>query len=461
MDNITHSLYGALGAEVLLRSFPKLRRSRPFETAFRWVLVAGNNFPDLDVLYAGISPGALGRLLHHRGHTHTVGLALPQAGLMMLAVAAVLAWINFRGRKQSRPRVSFSPLEWLILTGVGALGVCMHMAADWTNSYGVHPFWPMSSAWTYGDAVFILEPLLWIVMFPWVIWTARAKFFRALGVVLMTGLGALALFSGLVPIGIQAVLFSLALSLLYLFGPFRGGAFRTHAWKVSAASVVLLLTGWFWVGSVGARGISAALKLSQPEFVLGDLALSPLPANPFCLRGTTVGFAREFGDLSGKQTSAAAPQWYRSELVVMAPWPSVMSIEDCIPYFGRDRGAGGRVEWLEPGRVMEGGRVAAFKRFEAPREELENLWKNDCHFRGFLRFSRMPIWHPKERWLGDLRFDMASVRPGKKTRFLELDWKEATESGRCTPNLPHWDAPISRWWERLSGSAWLDPDQSG
>ena len=72
-------------------------------------------------------------------------------------------------------------------------------ALDFTNSYGVHPFWPVDNRWYYGDAVFIVEPLLWACSAP-LLFTLRSKVTRALvAVVLVVGIG-LSWASGLVPV---------------------------------------------------------------------------------------------------------------------------------------------------------------------------------------------------------------------------------------------------------------------
>ena len=49
------------------------------------------NFPDLDLVLTPLLPAPLGYLLHHRGHTHTVLYAFPQAMLLAALSMAVLA----------------------------------------------------------------------------------------------------------------------------------------------------------------------------------------------------------------------------------------------------------------------------------------------------------------------------------------------------------------------------------
>src|SRR5688572_31879111 len=94
--------------------------------------VLANNAPDLDFLYAGITGGKLGYLLHHRGHTHTLALALPQA---LLCYALVAGRLRLRHRRLTKA-------EQLLLLAVAALGPLLHVFMDYCNNYGVHPFWP-------------------------------------------------------------------------------------------------------------------------------------------------------------------------------------------------------------------------------------------------------------------------------------------------------------------------------
>ena len=84
MDNLTHSLLGAVVGETLARFVPNARSVLPETTRrslYVSLMVVGSNLPDLDSLYTGITGGKLGYLLHHRGHTHTLVGALAIAAL--------------------------------------------------------------------------------------------------------------------------------------------------------------------------------------------------------------------------------------------------------------------------------------------------------------------------------------------------------------------------------------------
>ena len=47
------------------------------------------------------------------------------------------------------------------LIGAALLG---HLLMDTANGYGTHLFYPFSARWIYGDAVFVLEPWLWVIL---------------------------------------------------------------------------------------------------------------------------------------------------------------------------------------------------------------------------------------------------------------------------------------------------------
>jgi len=108
--------------------------------------------PDLDVL-AGLHGRAFG-FAHHRGFTHSF-LGVP------LVAAAVVAFVylvwRLRGRKTNDPNL---PPRWGVLFLLGCLAGLSHILLDFTNNYGVRPFWPFSEKWYSWDIVFIYEPVM-------------------------------------------------------------------------------------------------------------------------------------------------------------------------------------------------------------------------------------------------------------------------------------------------------------
>ena len=148
MDNITHAFVGAAMAECAVPRAPSPRTRAIFICAG----VVAANAPDVDLLYTGITETPLGYLLHHRGHSHT----LP--GLIALGV---VIWSGLRLLPRVKPGVQGIERRWILLIAAALLG---HVLMDAGNSYGTHLFYPFSSRWIYGDAVFVLEPWLWAIL---------------------------------------------------------------------------------------------------------------------------------------------------------------------------------------------------------------------------------------------------------------------------------------------------------
>ena len=156
MDNLCHTLVGAaLGRAGLSR------RTR-FGAA---TLMIAANLPDLDVLVfaTGTPPVAF-----RRGWTHGVVAQL----VLPIALTAAVAFVASR----RTPRVHGDTLpvpvsvRWLFLLSI--IGVYSHLFLDYLNNYGVRLLSPIDWRWFYGDAVFIIDPWLWLVL-GLGIWLAR------------------------------------------------------------------------------------------------------------------------------------------------------------------------------------------------------------------------------------------------------------------------------------------------
>jgi inner membrane protein len=112
--------------------------------------------PDLDVL--GRIRGPVFGFAHHRGFTHSfLGLILVSGCVVGLIY---LIW-RLRGRTISDPA---RPPRWGLLFLFAYLAGLSHILLDYTNNYGVRPFWPFSEKWYSWDIVFIVEPVLLILL---------------------------------------------------------------------------------------------------------------------------------------------------------------------------------------------------------------------------------------------------------------------------------------------------------
>ena len=147
MEPITHFLFGAAMGRA------GLNRKTALATA---TLTLAAEAADLDVIsrFWGSAAG----LNHHRGFTHSF------LGVPLVAAAVVgfmyLLW-RLRGQKTKDPNL---PPRWGLLFGYACLAGVSHILLDFTNNYGVRPFWPFSERWISWDIVFIVEPVLLVVL---------------------------------------------------------------------------------------------------------------------------------------------------------------------------------------------------------------------------------------------------------------------------------------------------------
>ena len=147
MENISHTLMGAALGEAGLKRRTGLGMA---------TLMIGANLPDVDVL--AIPFGEM--LTFRRGWTHG---PLALVGLPILLTIGIVAWDRIQERRGTRPtdRVPVRPWNVLLLAFVAAL---THPFLDWLNSYGIRFLMPFSHEWFYGDAVFIADPWLWLML---------------------------------------------------------------------------------------------------------------------------------------------------------------------------------------------------------------------------------------------------------------------------------------------------------
>jgi inner membrane protein len=147
LEPITHFLTGAcLGRAGLNR-----------KTALATLtLTLAAEAADLDVL--GRFRGPAFGFAHHRGFTHSF-LGIPLVSAVVLGFV-YLIW-RLRGRKIKDPKL---PPRWGLLYFYACLAGLSHILLDFTNNYGVRPFWPLYEKWYSWDIVFIAEPVMWALL---------------------------------------------------------------------------------------------------------------------------------------------------------------------------------------------------------------------------------------------------------------------------------------------------------
>src|SRR3954465_246824 len=108
--------------------------------------------PDVDII--GRFWGKAVGFAHHRGFTHSfLGTAIDA----VVVVGFVYLLWRLGGRKTRDPKL---PPRWGVLFFYAWLAGLSHILLDFTNNYGVRPFWPFSEKWYSWDIVFIVEPVM-------------------------------------------------------------------------------------------------------------------------------------------------------------------------------------------------------------------------------------------------------------------------------------------------------------
>jgi inner membrane protein len=227
MEPITHFLTGAcIGRAGLNR-----------KTAYATVAAAlAAELGDIDILWSLAGP--VDSLKHHRGITHTL-LAAP-----LLAAAVVgMVWLYHRWHTSRRkPEKKPQPVHWGWLYATCLLAALSHLLLDWTNNYGVRPFFPFNPRWYAGSFVFIAEPVLWLLfalafLMPWLLGLADQE------------IGA------------------------------RKNKFVGQGWAIFALTGMVLLWCWRWTAHAEAEDLVRHAGIANAP--INRVAIEPYPVNPF------------------------------------------------------------------------------------------------------------------------------------------------------------------------------------
>ena len=261
MEPVTHFLTGAcIGRAGFNR-----------KTAYATVAaVLAAEAADLDILWGFAGP--VEGLKHHRGITHTFWAVPVVAGVVVGAV-----WLFHRWRKApakgtpsfSRPSAaadekagtaqslesasqtgaapvsrspSRQPVHWGWLYATAFVAALSHLLLDWTNNYGLRPFFPFNPRWYAGSFVFIAEPVLYVFFFlaffmPWVL--------------------------GLTDREIGA----------------RRKPFRGRGWAIFALAAMTALGCWRWAEH--AQALATIQNTNITSVPITRIAAEPYPVNPF------------------------------------------------------------------------------------------------------------------------------------------------------------------------------------
>jgi inner membrane protein len=240
MEPITHFLTGACIGRA------GLNRKTAYATL---TAVLAAEAADLDVLWSLAGP--VEELKHHRGITHTFIGAPVVAGAVVGAVGLLVLLRRWREKRRAtqsdtlhqNAKAPPAPVvHWGWLYATALIAALSHLLLDWTNNYGLRPFFPFNPRWYAGSFVFIAEPVLWALLL-------------------------------------------VALVLPWLFGltdreiGARRVAFRGQGWAIFALVGMVVLWGLRWAEREHAKALLENAQIASAP--VKRLALEPYPINPF------------------------------------------------------------------------------------------------------------------------------------------------------------------------------------
>ena len=232
MDPITHLMTGA----VLART--GFNRKAAYATL---AMTLAAEAPDLDVLWS--IKGPIAAFQHHRGWTHTL-LGLP----LEAAIVVGSVWLFHRWRTQrsatraTSPKPPKAPIRWGLLYGFSLIALLSHLLLDYTNNYGLRPFFPFNPHWYAASLVFIFEPVILAV--------------------LLIALVAPALF-GLIGSEVGA----------------RKSPYRGRAWAIAALLAIAALWEWRTIERQNAIHLAETIDVGGAQVL--RVTANPYPINPY------------------------------------------------------------------------------------------------------------------------------------------------------------------------------------
>jgi len=402
MDNITHSVVGLGVGELVQRSLPPEPDDAGQRTRHRLLLAAcalAGNFPDLDLFLTHLLPAPLGYLLNHRGHTHTVLYAVPQALLLV-----ALLWVCWPAARALLRR-SAHARRGLALAVV--FGFALHLGMDFLNSYGVHPFYPFDGRWFYGDMVFIIEPVFWVAFGVPLIMAVPS---RAPRWVLMAGLAAALLYflrKDYLTLASFAVLLALGIGLAALRGV-RAHSRWAMALALSVSVAFVCIQGA--ASAVGRSQVASALQALDGGTRVLDVSMTAFPAQPLCWIFVSV------------EANAARDRYtLRRGLVSVLP---LLPAASC---------PAGLADPAPSVALNAAADVRQYRQVQGSLAALRQLKESNCWFDDWLRFARAPV--VENGVATDLRF--ATTPRGN---FSTMPVTRA-EGAPCPGGVPKWDYP--------------------
>ena len=169
MEPVTHILTGACLART------GFNRRAAYATL---TMAIAAQFPDIDTLWS--LHGPVEGFQHHRGITHTF-VGVPFEALVIVGgVWGLHRWRVHRAARRAalekseseatatppRPQraLTVAPVRWGLLYLFALLALLSHLLLDFTNNYGLRPFFPFNDHWYAGSIVFIFDPAIFLLL---------------------------------------------------------------------------------------------------------------------------------------------------------------------------------------------------------------------------------------------------------------------------------------------------------
>jgi len=205
-----------------------------------------------------------------RGWTHGV---LAMVVLPLALAGGMRLWARWR------PPRDGPPLRAGPLLALSCVAVWSHPALDWLNTYGVRLLMPFDGRWFYGDAVYIVDPWLWLLAGAAVV-LARSRGRRTLAgwVVLGTAMTGLVLWSGRVPL-LGKLVWAAAVLTLTVARWRRGPMDQAPRVALASLAVLALYIGAMidttaWARAEATRALTAA-GTPPEQLIVGPVAAQP------------------------------------------------------------------------------------------------------------------------------------------------------------------------------------------
>ncbi|MDP7690354.1 MAG: metal-dependent hydrolase, partial [Vicinamibacterales bacterium] len=233
--------------------------------------VIGANLPDVDA--ATYFLGADVALGFRRGWTHGV--------LAVALLPPLLAWaMHLVDRIRCAQTPTATPVPVVRLLALSYLAVLSHPALDWLNTYGIRLLMPFDGRWFYGDALFIVDPWVWLALGTIVVLAHSGSRLQAAGWTALAVI-ATALVTGVpgVPVVLR-VLWCLGLAVVAGLRVWAGLQPRLQR----VATISLVLAGLYVAAMVGSSRL-VRLEVAQWARDRGleasRIMVIPSPADPF------------------------------------------------------------------------------------------------------------------------------------------------------------------------------------